>query len=258
MMTHKKCFLMCFLVIFLSMIYSLPVSAMNTGLETEELSSEELEQEKQTSNITLLDKIPEEMKIESFDVNEKGMVALKFFNGITSNCYIGVYDASGKFQYGYLYTSYGSTAVEWDGDNLNIYFVREDLVYSVNANGEIEDVLGVKNTSGNSEYCSNHMQAKKKTMGDLEYRITNIPRISNLVAESYSQLVVKNADGEETVLYDAFENGHDMTLREGLVYAGLVIVGLIIALIGATIKFRERNGEGTYLAAEGIEKKELW
>lgn len=240
MPTYLKRWFLFILIMISAITCSFTVSAMNnTGLETEKLTAEQKEQRIRSANITLWNKIPEGQTIESFDVNEKGMVAIKF---ATPNSYVGIYDANGVFQYGYTYTTSGASAIEWDGDNLNIYLIRGNIVYSVNADAKVEDAFVVKENRNNDRYYSNCMLAKKKVKGDLEYRLTDGKHIINWPSVSYAQLIVGTADGEKTVFYDAFENGYESLIPQ-IVFSLIVASAMLLILIVSIKKLREQTND---------------
>lgn len=52
-------------------------------------------------------------------MSESGLVAVG--SATYGNQYIYVYDATGKFQYGYAFNNPGSYGLQWDGSDLIIY-----------------------------------------------------------------------------------------------------------------------------------------
>lgn len=212
------------LVIFANAV---SVCAMNTGFQTSQLS----EKEKSTliSNIQIkpLEKEPVELTIYYFDVNSNGLIAIA--NNSDDEKIICVYSNEWVFQYGYTIDSSGSIAVEWDGDRLNIYFVRGDVIVSVNPDGEILDLLRVSDTIENNSYRNHLLTDTERTIGDTTYSIENDMGILNFIAVSYSQVIARDAAGGERIIYDVSSKQLFNTT------AVLIIVCIVVAIAVTTI-----------------------
>lgn len=180
--------------------FSGTVSALNTGFSTEQFPEEKISKFISNVNISLLTEEPVRTAIKCFDVNDYEMIAIdqQVFDEKT----VCVYSKDGVFQYGYTFNCDGNIGLEWDGNNINIYFVRGSVIASVNPNGEILEVLSVQNTIENNSYVNHFFHSTERNVGDTEYAVRNNMGILNIFAASYSQLTVTNSDGKETVLYD--------------------------------------------------------
>lgn len=211
-----------FLLLFLG--NAMEVSALNTGLVTTDLTRDEKSRIISNIDLSLLEEEPEKSAIQSFDVNDNEQIALG--HGTSDKKVISIYSHEGDFQYGYMFDCTGDFGVEWDGEYVNIYFARSSLIVSVDASGNIEDVLEVEDTIDNNSYINNFIYLEEKVIGDKIYVIKNDMGVLNWVASSYSQLVVKQAGGEEVVLYDVNATQFTKTLTIGI----LTILFFILAV----------------------------
>lgn len=210
--------------------------AMNTGLSTEIIPDDEVQTILSRFDISMLTIEHEKRPIECFDVNEKGMIAVGYSSSFISNeKNICVYSNDGTFLYGYQFDDSGSFAVEWDEDRLIIYFVRSGLAVAVNKTGEIEAIEKIQNTIDNNSYWNHTIRSKKRVVGDTTYRLKNNMGALNLVASSYSQVVVEKADGVKTVIYDA-TTYHLITLIILIIVALTITCIAIIGVIREWIK----------------------
>lgn len=93
---------------------------MNTGFSTSEPDEKKQQYFLSGNAISLTYEEPKKYIISCFDVSESGLVAVG--SATYGNQYIYVYDATGKFQYGYAFNNPGSYGLQWDGSDWN-YFV---------------------------------------------------------------------------------------------------------------------------------------
>ena len=206
------------------------VSAINTGFSVVDISEEE--QEKIEGNLQLAPITSEPIKypIARFDVREDGMLVIGSNVGIHKQM-ICVYN-QGEFQYGYIFTSAGDFGVEWDGDRINLCFVRGDRVVSVDIDGQILQISKIEDTYANRSYWDD-VRANKKSAQGQTYAIQNDLGILNLFAVGYSQLTSTNADGQTTVLYDA----RTIVFVQSLVLTVLVLILVVAVVVGITKEF---------------------
>lgn len=189
-----------FVLVFILFMGAMEVNAMDTGFETKPLSAEEKNAFIANSNIQLLDKEPTPRPIECFDVNDNHLIAIG--QNTTNLKTICVYSNEGAFQYGYTFNCRGSFGLEWDGDNINIYFVRGDVIASVTPNGEVLEVCDVPNTTENNTYINHAIHSAQRIVDDTVYSIRNDIGLLKFFSSSYSKLVVTDAGGGETIIYD--------------------------------------------------------
>ena len=223
----KKTFLMiCAFLFSIIIIQSsmISASALNTGFSVVDISEEE--QEKIEGNLQLAPITSEPIKypIACFDVREDGMLVIGSNVGIHKQM-ICVYN-QGEFQYGYIFTSAGDFGVEWDGDRINLCFVRGDRVVSVDIDGQILQISKIEDTYANRSYWDD-VRANKKSAQGQTYAIQNDLGILNLFAMGYSQLTSTNADGQTTVLYDA----QTIVFVQSLLVTTLTLILLVAVVI---------------------------
>ncbi len=238
-MRRKQIYLfLLFVFLIVVSISTIEVNAMHTGFETTELPSEEKNMFISNINILPIDEEPIKKTITCFDVNSDRLIAIgQNTSGRKTIC---VYSNEGVFQYGYTFNCSGDFGVEWDEENLNIYFVRSSVIVSVTPRGEVLDAFEVQNTAENNSYVNHFIHSTTRTIGDAEYFIGNNLGILNLFAPSYSQIIVKNSTGAENVIYDV----GSMQLSNMIVTIGIICVFVFVAIAAIAwqfIKLRRGN-----------------
>ena len=176
------------------------ILAVNTGFSTEPLSEDDISTLLKNVSISMLTDEPSKKAIKCFSVNEDGLIAIGYGN--SENKTVCIYTNDGVFKYGYSFKCSGSFGIELDKSVLNIYLVRSDVAIAVNSAGEVEGVLKIQNTSENNAYWNNCFFSTKREIGDTEYFLKNDMGIFNLFASSYSQLIIIDKNGEESIIYD--------------------------------------------------------
>ena len=200
MRTKRYCLFLLSIFVFVLFTNTMVVNAMNTGFETSSLPSEEKTKFISGINLLPLNEEPGKTTIMSFDVNSNRLIAIG--QNTSSRKRICVYSDEGVFQYGYTFNCTGDFGVEWDDENLNIFFVRSDVIVSVTPSGEVLDALEVQDTIENNSYVYQFIHSTKRVVGDTEYFLGNDLGILNLFSLSYSQITVKDSVGTENVIYD--------------------------------------------------------
>lgn len=199
----KKTKVLCSLVVFclVMLISGVNSYALNTGFTYDEISESRKESCIDSIKLTLVSEAPSGRSIVTFDVNEKGMIALGHdLPNLKKK--ISIYDSEGNFKYGYSFETHGSFNVEWDGDYLNIYFVRSDYLVTVDSDANIIDIVEVQNTRENQKYSMYYLGGTERVVGDTKYTIRSDMGIFSFMQSSYSRLVKTSSDGTETILYD--------------------------------------------------------
>ena len=228
-MKLRRRYLLLLCVLFLGLVAGMiRIKAIGTGFDVESKPINEKNTFISDINISLIHEEPAKESIVCFDVNSAGLIALgqSKFEEKT----ICIYSNAGIFQYGYTFHCSGSFGIEWDENNLNIYFVRGDAIVSITPNGEILDVFEVQDTSANNSYENYLLYSTEKSVGDHEYIMRNDMGILNLFAVSYSQLVVEDIDGTEHVIYNVNAAQLSKTITI-LVIALLVITFAVVAIV---------------------------
>lgn len=194
---------LCSLVLFLNILFICGVETMaiNTNFSFSNITEEEKNAIINNLKISLIQEPSHPKSIECFDVNDHEMIALghRTFNDAT----ISVYDSFGIFQYGYTFNYNALFGIEWNGEYLNIYLVRSNVLIVVDRDANIIDIVTVQNTMENDNYKNEYIFKNEKKVGETEYTLTNDMGIFNFVSVSYSQLVKTSSDGDVIVIYDA-------------------------------------------------------
>ena len=238
MKMKQGCFFLLSVFIFVIFANVMKVNAMHTGFKTNELPSEEKNMFISNINILSIDEEPVKKTITCFDINSNQLIAIG--QNTSDRKTICVYSNEGAFQYGYTFNCSGDFGVEWDEENLNIYFVRSSVIVSVTPKGEVLGAFEVQNTIENNSYVNHFVHATKKTMGNDEYFIRNDMGIFNWIATSYSQIVTIDATGSESIIYDV----NSMQLTKTIVTISLICVFVFVAVavvIWQFIKLRRGN-----------------
>lgn len=226
-----KKFIITFMILLLSLCPNITAFAVNTGFSTQPLSNEEKNTFEANADFRLLDKEPTKRTIKCFDVNENNLIAIG--SSTSEKKTIAIYNSEGVFQYGYEFDSNGSFGVEWDNDNIIIYFVRSDVACSVSPTGTIENLSKIENTFENNAYWNDFVFSENRTVGESEYSIKNDMGLFNIFASSYSQLEIKDLNGEINIVYDV---NSDQLLKTILGFIGVVIFsGIVIGVLARNI-----------------------
>lgn len=239
-MKMMKNVFMTLMVLLLISCNCLTTYAINSGFDLEPVSNERKLQIQNNIDISVFEQDVLDNTIECFDVNDDGMIALGT-NESSSQKFISIYNSQGVFQYGYQFYCNGSFGVEWDSNNLIIYFVRSDIACSVNPSGEIQEILEIKNTSDNNSYWNNKVFSATRTLGNVEYKIQNDFGILNIFSTSYSQLVIQDFNGQTKTIYDVNSQQLYKLIFE------IVCILLFVPICFFTLRksFRKKTGDGS-------------
>ena len=217
----------CMLAIFVN---AMRVNAMHTGFETNEMPSEEKNIFVSNVNISSINKEPVKKTITCFDVNGDQLIAIG--QNTSDRKTICVYSNEGAFQYGYTFNCSGDFGVEWDEENLNIYFVRSRVVVSVNPQGEVLGAFEVQNTTENNSYVNHLIYSTKRTMNDNEYFIRNNTGLLDLFASSYSLIVVRDCTGVESIIYDV------SSMQQASMMVNIAFICVLVLIVVAVVIWR--------------------
>lgn len=238
-MNLKRTFLFfSFLFMFVFLTNVKEVNAMNTGFSTEELTGEERNTFVSNIRISHFTMEPVKRSILCFDVNENGMIAIGR-NGAYGK-EVCIYAADGNFLYGYTFDCSQSFGVEWDNEYINIYFVRSDVIISLDSDGNILDIKKVQNTINNNTQSNHLLYSTTRSVGDTTYLIRNDMGIFNWIAFSYSQIIAIDATGTEYIIYDVNSTQSFKTVVFFVVILMCVSVAVAI-IIRRFIKLKHGN-----------------
>lgn len=236
-MRCMRYFLSFILLLFL-IGWGVKVSAVNTGFTTRPLTEEERNRILPNINISLTKTEPVRGSIECFDVNDSEMIAIGQSKG--DRIEVCVYSQDGIFMYGYALSDNGPFGVEWDGNDINIYRVRSDLIVTVDRNGNIKDIAEVENTSENNSYERYLLSSTERNTDDARFYIRNDMGALNIFAFSHSQLVMERPDGEEIIIYDV----NDTQLARTIICL-IVFISFFVAAIVIPVRYCIVSNSGT-------------
>lgn len=223
-------------IIFLFLIGGVKVSAVNTGFTTRPLTEEERDRIMPNMDISLMKAEPVRGSIACFDVNDSEMIAIGQDKGNRKE--VSIYSYDGIFMYGYTFDDDGTFGIEWDGNDMNIYFVRGDLIVTVDRDGNIKDIARVEDTSENHSYERYHLSSTERNTDDARYYIRSDMGVLNIFAFSYSQLVMERPDGEEIIIYDVNDTQLARTII-GLIVVLSFFTAAIVIITKMTIRLSE-------------------
>ena len=219
----RICLCISFVLLIIITTNATEVNAMNTGFSTEELSEETKISFMSSINLSQLSTEPKKSGILCFDVNEQGMIAVGQ-NGAQDK-EICVYTSLGEFLYGYTFSCSQSFCVEWDEQYINIYFIRSDVIISLDSDGRVLDIKRVQDTIDNNSY-RNSLYSMTRTVGNTTYLIRNDMGILNWITSSFSQIVTIDATGTESIIYDV----NSMQLTNAIVTISFISIFVLVAV----------------------------
>jgi hypothetical protein len=211
---------------------------MNTGFATAEMSEEERKTVLSNISITTFTTERSRKGILSFDVNEEGLIAT-CQDGDKGEKAVCIYSSDGAFIRGYSFDDSESCAVEWDGEYINLYFVRSDVIVSLDRDGKILEIKYTLNTVENDSYTSYLMYSTERTVGDSTYIIKNDMGIFNLIALSYSQIAVVDGTGSERIIYDV--NSRQTFITVTLFCCIILFFSLVIFIVIRQVKKSQKS-----------------
>lgn len=226
-------FIMCIILITLLFCGSKNAMSMNTGFSTDSMTLESQKNFLSNIQLLLITEEPKKNSIQCFDVNYNEMIAIGSENSTEKT--ISVYNSSGNFQYGYQFTCDGKFAVEWDNDNLIIYFVRSDIAALFDPNGNNLELRKIQDTIENNNYWNHSVNSTQRTVNGNQYCLKNNIGIFNVFASSYSQLIKTNINGNTMIFYD-FSREYIVKFIIGFISLTLFIILVVTVIILQFIK----------------------
>ncbi len=217
-------------MLFVSLfIGTIAVHAVNTRFSAEQLSEKDKSTFLSNVDISLLEEEPQKQSIVCFDVNGDEKIALGYSDSESKT--ICVYSQN-EFLYGYEFGCAGDFAVEWDRDSINIYFVRSDIIVTVNKKGDILDIAKVQNTTENNRYRNYLLHSTERLVDDRKYSLKNDMGVLNFAVSSYSQMIVADADGTETILFDVNSSQLAKTVAVSVLITMYVCTAIVVIVKG--------------------------
>lgn len=177
------------------------VFAYGGGMKTEEMPKDEQNSLIENACINVFETKSEEKPIICFDVNEDGLIALGSENQNRKR--ICVYSEDMTFLYRINFNCNGAFGFEWNGDDIEIYFVRDRADVIVDRNGNIKVVRSYIESIENEKYFNYVLGATERTVNGAKYTLkTSSGKTSSGRFGSFPYLCVTMQNGEEKILYD--------------------------------------------------------
>ena len=229
MKIKKACLFLLSTLILVLFPITIKVNAINTGLQTDEISSEEKDSFIASIDISVISEEPPRKDITCFDVNSNHLIAIAQNTFNSSKQTVCIYSNEGVFQYGYTFDYSATYRLEWDEENINIYFVRGGTLISITPSGEVLDILDVPVTVENSVYSNKVLDSFKRTVDGTEYSIKNDMGILRIFCSpaSFSKVIVKDSNGNESIIYDV----NSMLLKKAIIILSLLGVLILVSLV---------------------------
>lgn len=228
----KKIIAILFIVLLIFSTGKVYAFAMNTGFETDNMEYEDQQIFIKNDDLKLITEKPPTYSVLCFDVSEDGLIALG--SESLDEKIISVYSKDVDFIYGYTFSCDGSYGIEWDGNNLIIYFVRSDVAAMFDEKGNCLELKKIPVTFKNNSYWNDYVFSKERTVGNSKYSLKNDMGPFNLFASSYSQVIMTASDGSINVIYDV---NNDQLIKTIFVFTGVVLF-IAVVLRRILIEFK--------------------
>lgn len=237
---NRKRLLSIVVMLFLALVLSIPVAAMNTGFQLEDLSESETIAFLAEADIQILDIAPEKGNIISFNVSDDRIaLAIEDCGGYNRKS-LCIYNLDGQFLQGYSFQT-REFGMDFDGDNILIYFDDKDIAVCLSTTGQVEEVYRIP-YGINREYWTQHVYARERKIDGMEYRLQNGNGVFSVFpAADYAQLVVMDAAGNERILYD---NSAQRNTNHILMGGFLILLATICGITFAMALRRGRKNSG--------------
>ena len=209
--------------------------AMNTGFSMEKMEHSEQENFLSNINLRLVTEEPEISSIECFDVNDNELVAVGSKN--LSKRIVSVYAPDGTFKYGYAFECDGDFGIEWDDNNIIIYFVRSDVAALFDELGNNLEMQIIQDTMDNDSYWNHSVFSKQRTINGNKYTMRNNGLLC-FFSSSYSQLIKTDTQGNVKIIYD---NSVAYTIEFIIKIIGVILFVALVVIIVVFQFFKQRK-----------------
>ena len=209
--------------------------AMNTGFSIENMEHKEQEDFLSNINLRLVTEEPEISSIECFDVNDNELVAVGSKN--LSKRIVSVYAPDSTFQYGYTFECDGDFGIEWDDNNIIIYFVRSDVAALFDELGNNLEIQTIQDTMDNDSYWNYSVFSRQRTINGNKYTMRN-NGLLYFFSSSYSQLIKTDTQGNVEIIYD---NSVAYTIEIIIKISGVILFVALVVFIVVFQFFKRRK-----------------
>lgn len=194
----KKMFLLLTIVINLIAI-SVSAFASDTTFLKEKLSTEKTNDLIEDLAISVV-YIEPKSQLNCIDISDDNTIAVGSSYGTEG--VVSFYDSEGGFKHSFVFNSSGSFGLEWEKENIKIFFERGDYEVTVNADGEVLDASVITNVNEIRNIVDSLYFSTKSVVGDTTYELKKTPLFLNKISSSYSQLIITDASGNTNILCD--------------------------------------------------------
>lgn len=220
--TNKKrlIFLMSFLL--LTSLSTSTFFASNLGFNTEKLSTQDETKEIEQFELIKTNEMAESNQIHTFAVNEKGQVAVGFYNKSAIN----IFSCDGSYLYTYLFNERDKRAysVEWDEESLVIIIWGHDKrLVSINTETNSINIQKIPMTDEFNSYLVCIHNASSKEVNGSTYKMCNaMEGLLSLVPNYYTQVIKEEAGGQSIIIDVTSLASHDTIV---------LIIGMITLIV---------------------------
>lgn len=241
------------IILFVSLLLLVSPFVCAEG-DTDYIVELDMEQEEQQCflsyrNLSYFTSEPKKDAIKSFSVNDQGMVAV----GSAERNIVSVYNRDGDFQYGYRFSCDGTFGVDWNQNNLIIYFVRGNKAVEVDEVGTILKIYEIKSTKNQDFKYENHLFYYKKRSNEKVYVMKNDSAFLNFISSKYSKLVCVDEIGNEKCIYFAdVEKNMLNNVMQYVYFTIFVFITVVASLLFTRYCFKKnkKTGDGSVSSRE--------
>lgn len=173
----------------------------------------------------------------TFDVSEKHEIAIGLLNDV-----ILILDKNFQIFRMYQFNPCGSYYIYWEGENLCLYFIRGDYLYTISQQGHISNVQKVAQESNDD--LNKELQSRTSLERDgITYKATKTKNVlSNFFAGySYDTLTLRKTDGDEIIVFHADKNSNSRVAWVFLIVFGIIMVCALSFFLFIPKQIRKRK-----------------
>lgn len=220
-----KKFFMLFVLMVMVLNYSMFTFASDTTLHKENLGEEKFNDFIDGLHFFVVDSEPVSI-LTCIDISDDNIIALASGNG--SESLISFYDSVGAFKYSLSFYSAGNFGLEWEKDNIKIFFERGDYEVTINKAGEVLDIAVIDNVDDMRFIVDELYFSTKSVVNNTVYELKKNPMFLNKLSSGYSQLLITDVSGNTSVVCD---------VGEFQAFETLCIIIVFVLLFGINVFF---------------------
>ncbi len=240
---NKKCLELVILSI-IAIILTVTCSCYNAydiSANDEEDTSNILEKFKFVTHVSSDEKLTLDSNIDTISISTSGLIALGLLNDK-----VVVMNSNGQINWWMTFSCDGEYYLQWDYDKLQIIFVRGAFIAEFDVDGKCIGTLSYSYHNDSDSPDINVRDRKYIKYGDEEFVLR---KGIDFLSIGASKLIRIDANGEETVLY----NAEKAALLKSLV-AILLFILIAFVSISATVSHVKRKSTQTNDSSQGSER----